>query len=368
MTHYDAANEFGYYIGQQMSISNVMSHSEDLSKINEMTNCDEMSKINVANFSPNILCSIIRGLIEPTLRFNERGGCNNLSFKISHKLSNFCNNFLKHNNIQFNNDINSFLPNITEVNDFTDFSQNINYPPVNYYILGTEVLDLLTLLYNNTTIHNRCESIWNHYIQIYEEPQQLQIVREDKDAILPSKKRESDIGFDLTIIRKIKDFNSNTALYDTGLIIQPRIGYYVEIVPRSSLSKSGYIQTNSIGIIDPSYSDTLKIPLTKINLGVPDLIMPFTGFQLILRKHHRSIITECQHADLNCTSRGKGGFGSTGELNQHHQISPLNVVEQIADLQQQFVHTPPGGTVLQRSTENHSRCHSRSSSPSPITI
>ena len=54
-------------------------------------------------------------------------------------------------------------------------------------------------------------------------------------------------------------------MYDSYISVQPPEGYYFEIVPRSSISKLGYILTNSIGIIDPSYRGTLKVVLTKIN-------------------------------------------------------------------------------------------------------
>ena len=54
-------------------------------------------------------------------------------------------------------------------------------------------------------------------------------------------------------------------MYDTGIQVKPQYGYYFEIVPRSSLSKSGYILANSIGIIDPSYSGNLYIVLIKID-------------------------------------------------------------------------------------------------------
>lgn len=77
----------------------------------------------------------------------------------------------------------------------------------------------------------------------------------DTLAKTPSKTHDNDVGYDLSILKKAKDINETTALYHTGL--QATIAekeFYLEIVPRSSISKSGYIMSNSFGVIDPSYS------------------------------------------------------------------------------------------------------------------
>jgi dUTP pyrophosphatase len=77
----------------------------------------------------------------------------------------------------------------------------------------------------------------------------------DTLATLPTKTHDSDVGYDLSILKKAKDLNETTALYHTGLkatIVENE--FYLEIVPRSSISKSGYVMSNSFGVIDPSYS------------------------------------------------------------------------------------------------------------------
>lgn len=131
-----------------------------------------------------------------------------------------------------------------------------------------------------------------------------------EDSVVPSKVRLSDVGYDLTIINKVKDFNSTTALYDTGIQIQVPFGYYVEIVPRSSLSKSGYILSNSMGIVDNSYNGNLYVALTKIAPEVEPIEFPFKCCQLILRKQYfMNIHTQTEQLDM--THREDGGFGST---------------------------------------------------------
>jgi dUTP pyrophosphatase len=132
----------------------------------------------------------------------------------------------------------------------------------------------------------------------------------DEKAVIPTYGNEYAVGLDLTIISKFKQLTERTALYDTGIQVQPSSGYYTEIVPRSSLSKSGYMLSNSIGIIDPDYRGNLLVALTKVDDSMPDLTFPYKCAQLIARKVER--MDTVQVESLEDTQRGDGGFGSTG--------------------------------------------------------
>ena len=100
-------------------------------------------------------------------------------------------------------------------------------------------------------------------------------------------------------------------MYDSYISVQPPDGVYFEIVPRSSISKTGYILTNSIGIIDPSYRGTLKVVLTKIDDTKPDIELPNKRFQLIPRTFISNMFEVSNVDELSNTKRGDGGFGST---------------------------------------------------------
>jgi dUTP pyrophosphatase len=139
----------------------------------------------------------------------------------------------------------------------------------------------------------------------------IKVFKTSDDAVIPSKAYEEDAGYDLTIISKIKDFNSKTSLYDTGIKIEIDEGYYTEIVPRSSISKSGYMLANSIGIIDNNYRGNLMIALTKICDDAPDIELPFKCCQLIIRKQISANLIEVDTYVFNNTKRDEGGFGST---------------------------------------------------------
>ena len=71
-------------------------------------------------------------------------------------------------------------------------------------------------------------------------------------AIPPYKTRDSDSGFDLTLVEK-KYMKGNLTMFGTGLSIQPQPGYYFDMVPRSIIKK-GYILANNVGIIDQGYT------------------------------------------------------------------------------------------------------------------
>ena len=129
------------------------------------------------------------------------------------------------------------------------------------------------------------------------------------DAVMPSKAHESDVGFDLTLISECKRFNDNLIMYDTGVKISPAYGFYTEVVPRSSLGKSGWLMANSVGIIDASYTGTLKVMLVRVTPNAPEPEMPFRACQLIMREQ---IHAELKLAKVGVTVRGAGGFGSSG--------------------------------------------------------
>ena len=146
----------------------------------------------------------------------------------------------------------------------------------------------------------------------------LKIYKADAEAVVPSKNNYSDAGLDLTIIKEYKRMNSDTVLYDTGIKLEIPNGYYVEIVPRSSISRSGYMLANSVGIIDQGYTGNLYVALRKINKDCEDLVMPYKCCQIIMKKQiYPKIVIEDlvragadSHSD-SATSRGSGGFGST---------------------------------------------------------
>lgn len=170
----------------------------------------------------------------------------------------------------------------------------------------SNAIDLIDTLFKG-------ESKLNHFpeLKIYKGCIPIcRFIKTCDNSIEPSKSRDSDVGYDLTIIAVKKVINKKTVLYTTGICIDIDHGYYTEIVPRSSIIKSGYMLANSIGIIENSYRGELMIALTKIDEDSPDIELPFKCCQLIIRKQHYAIFREVEVLDKSL--RNDGGFGSTG--------------------------------------------------------
>ena len=179
---------------------------------------------------------------------------------------------------------------------------------------SVNMIDLLGMIYSNY----ECP-YYNNYIYGYNNRDGrdsvsipiIKVFKVDDEAVMPSKTRYSDTGYDLTIIREYKVLTSNTTLYDTGIQLEIPNGYYVEIVPRSSISRSGYILANSVGIIDQGYRGNLYIALTKINTDAnAELTLPWKCCQMIVKKQTYSRLVTAGK-EIEASSRGTGAFGST---------------------------------------------------------
>ena len=185
---------------------------------------------------------------------------------------------------------------------------------------SVNVVDFLSKIYDNSKRGLRSETKYEQYVDILnwtslssKKVPLCKFVRTKPEAVIPTKNRATDEGYDLTIIEVSKRLGENTLLYDTCIKLLPEFGYYFDIVPRSSLSKSGYCISNSIGIIDRSYRGTVKIALTKIDNSFPDIELPYRCAQMILRKSNHYCLEEGVEDDDNDTNRGDGGFGSTNK-------------------------------------------------------
>jgi dUTP pyrophosphatase len=235
-------------------------------------------------------------------------------------------------NATISNDISAvkcrYISKSTFMTNFILGLSDIPYKNVNNNIIYTDsnCVDFLHNLYKNIDIYDNLFLVSNYqkYINFINWKLRItnlnnsllnicKVYKDDINAIIPSKANFTDVGYDLTIIKKVKNLTNNTILYDTGIKIALDFGYYAEIAPRSSLSKSGYILANSVGIIENSYTGNLFIALTKIDSEMPDLILPFKCCQLIFKPQIFINIVESKTSINLDTIRGEGGFGSTNK-------------------------------------------------------
>lgn len=171
-------------------------------------------------------------------------------------------------------------------------------------------IDFLGNLYTNSKEKLYDTDNYNQFTKLISPSPTLNINLVSPNAIFPTKKNFSDVGFDLSVISVHKVLNSTTTMYDTGIKLDIPVGYYVEIVPRSSISKSGYMLANSVGIIDCGYKGNLYVCMTKIAPEATEPELPWKCCQLIMKSQVYPTLS-CNMNNDNNTSRGEGGFGST---------------------------------------------------------
>lgn len=101
------------------------------------------------------------------------------------------------------------------------------------------------------------------------------------------------------------------AIIHTGLFIELPVGYEAQVRPRSGLAaKHGLTVLNSPGTIDADYRGEIGVILVNLSNTAYTIKNGERVAQMVIAKHERAEWEEVQN--LSETSRGKGGFGSTG--------------------------------------------------------
>jgi dUTP pyrophosphatase len=130
---------------------------------------------------------------------------------------------------------------------------------------------------------------------------------------LPNYETIASAGMDLraNLSEPITLKSLERTIVKTGLFIELPIGFEAQVRPRSGLAaKKGITVLNSPGTVDADYRGEIGVIL--VNLSQDDFIIENGEriAQLIIAKHERAEWIEVQ--ELSETSRGEGGFGSTG--------------------------------------------------------
>lgn len=130
---------------------------------------------------------------------------------------------------------------------------------------------------------------------------------------LPHYETISSAGMDLraNISEEITLKPLERTIVKTGLFIELPIGYEAQVRPRSGLAaKKGITVLNAPGTVDADYRGEIGVILA--NISNEDFIIEDGEriAQLVIAKHERAEWKEVEI--LSDTSRGAGGFGSTG--------------------------------------------------------
>jgi dUTP pyrophosphatase len=121
---------------------------------------------------------------------------------------------------------------------------------------------------------------------------------------------EEDAGMDLCSVESVQLELGVPRTVATGLTIELPSGYEAQVRPRSGLAlKHGITVPNSPGTIDPGYRGELKVIL--LNLGKQAFaIAPGDRIAQLVVARYEAV--QWEEGELNESSRGEGGFGSSG--------------------------------------------------------
>ena len=132
------------------------------------------------------------------------------------------------------------------------------------------------------------------------------------EAILPERAHPGDAGFDLRSIEDVEVGPGERAMVRTGLVVAIPDGYAGLVLPRSGLaSKHGLTLANAPGLIDAGYRGELISSV--VNLDRHQSVKIVRGdriAQLVVVSVPELRPTWVD--ELPPSSRGEGGFGSTG--------------------------------------------------------
>ncbi|BAO98554.1 dUTP diphosphatase [Helicobacter pylori] len=131
------------------------------------------------------------------------------------------------------------------------------------------------------------------------------------NALIPKYQTEGSSGFDLHAVEEVMIKPHGVGLVKIGICLSLEVGYELQVRTRSGLALNHQVMVlNSPGTVDNDYRGEIKVILANLSdkdfkVQVGDRIA-----QGVVQKTYKAEFIECERLDE--TSRGSGGFGSTG--------------------------------------------------------
>ena len=122
---------------------------------------------------------------------------------------------------------------------------------------------------------------------------------------------DGDAGLDLFVIDSLTVKPGETAIIKSYIACENTQGNSYFLMPRSSISKTPLRQCNSVGLIDGSYRGEIMAAVDNVKNEPYTVESGQRLFQLVAMDGspiHFELVSK-----LTKTSRGEGGFGSTGK-------------------------------------------------------
>jgi dUTP pyrophosphatase len=138
------------------------------------------------------------------------------------------------------------------------------------------------------------------------------IRRLDRDLPLPRRAHPGDAGADLVAAVDVELAPGQRAVIPTGVAIALPDGYAAFVHPRSGLAaRHGVTVVNAPGTVDAGYRGEIKVTLLNTDAAASVSFQRGDRIaQLVIQRVARPVFHEVE--TLPGSSRGDGGFGSTG--------------------------------------------------------
>jgi dUTP pyrophosphatase len=131
-------------------------------------------------------------------------------------------------------------------------------------------------------------------------------------AVIPTLGSAAAAGYDLYSVDAVCIEPGQTYLVHTGLAMEIPEGFWGGIYARSGLAtKKGLRPANCVGVIDSDYRGEVMVALHNDSSNIQHIDAGDRIAQLIF---HRCVYSDGfeEVEELSDTTRGEGGFGSTG--------------------------------------------------------
>jgi dUTP pyrophosphatase len=141
--------------------------------------------------------------------------------------------------------------------------------------------------------------------------EQLRFKKLHADARLPTRGSHQSAGLDLYAVERVTLPSGERAAVRTGIAVAIPRGFYGRVAPRSGLAVRNGLDTMS-GVIDSDYRGEILCVLINHGDATFDIEAGSRIAQLIIEAIALPEPTWAE--DLEETTRGAGGFGSTGSI------------------------------------------------------
>jgi dUTP pyrophosphatase len=134
----------------------------------------------------------------------------------------------------------------------------------------------------------------------------------EEGLTVPRYAHPGDAGLDLPSRADMVLEPGQRAMVPTGIAVAIPAGFAGFVLPRSGLAaRHGISLVNSPGLIDSGYRGEVSVVMINTDRSAPFQIQRGDRIaQLVIQKVEEVSVSQVQ--DLDDTSRGEGGFGSTG--------------------------------------------------------